>query len=293
MSATTDQIVSVLNGLFPQDWTAEQSQASPPTGVYGALLDAIAAELAVPGNSLLSSGTALLRPQLRLATMTGSALDQAAQDFYGPSLPRAAGEPDASYLARIESGLFVQRITRSAIAAILKGITGIEPIMTDSMRPSDVGGWGDGTASGCVAGGWDAYDTKLAAFTPGISEFRWSGPGLDPTGRAGTAWQGFIVTTWPAGAGAQGNPVVAWDDGAFVSVSGMWGWDSYDTLLDSAAGFNAAWWSGFMNGQPSASAGPNALNPPDAGQAIVLSAVDAARAAGVICWVAFLPAMEI
>lgn len=293
MSATTDQIVSVLNGLFPGDWVAAQSQSSPPTGIYGALLDAIAAELAAPGGSLLATGSAPLKPQLRLATMTGASLDQAAQDFYGTSLPRAFGESDASYLARITGGLFVQRITRSAIAAILKAITGIEPIMTDSMRPSDVGGWGDGTASGFVAGGWDAYDTKLSEFTPAISGLRWSGPGLDPTGRAGTAWQGFIVTTWPAGAGAQGNPVVGWDDGVAVSSSGMWGWDSYDTLVGSAVGYNAAWWSGFTNGQPSAAAGPNVLNPPDAGQAIVLSAVDAARAAGVICWVAFLPAMEI
>lgn len=153
-----------------------------------------------------------LQLELRLNTATGSTVDIAAADFYGTQLPRLGGESDAAYISRIISNLFIRRLTRPSIFAMLQALTGINPRMIDNWRPSDVGGYSATTGVPFLSGGLMVYD--LAAGMPasylGVdiagAPFRYMNAGGRFKINPGFGWQGFIDTTYPAGFGAQGNP---------------------------------------------------------------------------------------
>ncbi|MBS1050457.1 hypothetical protein [Gluconobacter japonicus] len=115
--STGDQsdFVRRLRGLLPRGWfpdpvaTGSTEQAPVLVGILSGF-----------GSALAGAWTLLQQVQAstRLKTSTGTVLDQAANDLFGAGqFPRASGETDALYLARIEAALIARKNTRAAVAA--------------------------------------------------------------------------------------------------------------------------------------------------------------------------------
>ena len=94
-----------------------------------------------------------VQTQTRLTTVQGAFLDLAAADYRGAGgLMRRGGEPDAAYRARLLP-IFRDRVTRPALIARLKTLTGNAPVVFEPTRPGDTGGYGIACGYG-VAGGY-------------------------------------------------------------------------------------------------------------------------------------------
>lgn len=92
--------------LFPVPWrsTAALTVSGPAAtnGILGSLMQGIGYGLASVWAQLVYA-----KMQTRLATATDTNLDAASVDFFGAGLfPRATGEPDRAYQARIQAALF-------------------------------------------------------------------------------------------------------------------------------------------------------------------------------------------
>ena len=214
LSGISAALYAQILQLFPASWLPPAIQASPPTGVLAALFAAMATNLGYAGGMVVSSISSVpstLKAQLRLQTMSGSPMDIYAADFYGTGLPRYPGETDAHYQNRIRCGIFVSRLTRPAIFAMLWQLTGIKPRMLEPWRPSDTGGLTKTTGTGTFVGGKWVY--ALAANMPAsyigvdtaAAPLRLMNPGGLYGVNPGYGWQAFVDTTYPAGFGAQGN----------------------------------------------------------------------------------------
>jgi hypothetical protein len=129
-------IVARLYRWLPARWV--------PTGP-GTLVYAVVSGFA----TALSGVHALLAyaaQQVRIRTATDGWLDLIAGDYFGPSLPRNAGEPDPLYSARIRREIMRERVTRAAIDRVVFDTTGNHPIIVEPNRTSDIGCWGQGFA---------------------------------------------------------------------------------------------------------------------------------------------------
>jgi hypothetical protein len=238
--------------MFPQSWV-QQAINDPPGALTGgnataALFTAIANCMAVPGDWALpdanpqktytvTSGNppvtqtfetgSKLQQQLRLGSAQGNALDFAALDFFGQTLPRNPGESDAAYFARIQLSLFNQlTITEPNVRAWLTKYTGINPHFINPNVPGDVGGYSGATGAVTLVHGQLVYISlvtssqthKLAppsyyGVDTGGAPFRYANANGNGNGTGvlhgdvnpGFGYQVFIDTTYPLGWGAQGN----------------------------------------------------------------------------------------
>ncbi|WP_215755109.1 hypothetical protein [Acetobacter sp. P5B1] len=91
--------------------------------------------------------------QMRLATASGDMLDMIVYDYFGDSLPRASGETDNAYRARIQQSLVAAKNTRAAIAQTLRSLTGEEPAIVEPTNATDCKGLAT-LASPAVGGGY-------------------------------------------------------------------------------------------------------------------------------------------
>lgn len=290
--ASVPQLVALLRRVFPERWVTLAASGGPngaPAGVYAAILKMVATALGASGDQLLpvnGATVAILKQQLRLKSMSGNMLDLAAQDFYGDTLPRLPGEGDTSYLQRVTSGLFIPRVTRSAVFTFLLNQTGIAPRIVELWRPSDCGCWYGSTVAGkgIPFAGWAHSSTSTSEEGAAASgntaklqaTFRWSGPGSAavPT----SSYVGLVETAPPATGGAQGN-----------AVQGVWGPDALGGGKYAAGGG----WYGPHGGSPAwAYFNPQQVTgtaQAQAGQALTRQ-VDQLRPAGVLVGVKIRPA---
>jgi hypothetical protein len=137
-----------------------------------------------------------VRRQTRLATVTDSLLDLAAQDFFAGELPRRFGEADDAFRARVRRELLRDRATRVALVGVLTDLTGRTPIVFEPTRPLDTGAWHIAGGYG-VAGGWGSMRLPYQVF---VTAFRAQGSGVP------------LIGGWTTGAGG-------WGQGALRYVS--------------------------------------------------------------------------
>lgn len=154
-------MVNRLAAVLPTGWFPSVAQAP----VLGGLLAGIASIWAFLW-SLLSYVTL----QKRITTATDINLDLISNDFLGLSLPRNAGESDASFRARIQATIFQEMGTREAVIRALTTLTGGAPSVFEPRNAFDTGGRGasggtinTGLGYG-VAGGYGSYQLPFQAF---------------------------------------------------------------------------------------------------------------------------------
>lgn len=172
-----DDFKARINALIPNGWFAVGSVP---------LRDAVVAG----GAALLSFAYAVLgyaRQQTRIGTATDGFLDMIAADFFGDQLPRRANQSDASYRARITSGLFRERGTRNAVVQVVTQLTGRAPVIFEPMRPADTGGYGAGAGYG-VAGGYGSMLLPTQSF---VTAFRPLGAGIPNVAGYGVSSGGY------------------------------------------------------------------------------------------------------
>lgn len=137
--STGDQsdFVRRLRGLLPRGWfpdpvaTGSTEQAPVLVGILSGF-----------GNSLAGAWTLLqqVRASTRLSTSKGTVLDLAANDLFGiGQFPRASGETDAVYLARIEAALIAKKNTRFAISAALAAAGATQTQIVECWNAADCG----------------------------------------------------------------------------------------------------------------------------------------------------------
>lgn len=121
--------------LLPTGWfpPAPQGLEAESAPVLAAILRGFGAVLA--GIWQLMQECSL---QMRLATMSGAFLDMAAEDYFGDGgLVRQASEPDVVYRKRIRAALFAERNTRQAVTNALVAVTGVQPVIIETLNASD------------------------------------------------------------------------------------------------------------------------------------------------------------
>lgn len=109
------------------------------------------------------------RRQTRVATASGIWLDMIASDFFGVRLYRRGAEADPNFRRRILRELSRERVTRQALVAALKDVTGHVPIIFEPSQPQDTGAYGslDRPATGLgygMAGGWGNLGLPFQCF---------------------------------------------------------------------------------------------------------------------------------
>jgi hypothetical protein len=184
--ATGDQtdFVSRLKAVLPTQWfpdTAPDAASSTP------VLDAVVASLAW-GWAQIYALLAYVKMQTRINTATDVWLDLIAQDFFGSTLQRAAGQSDASYRAFIKAKMFRHVGTRDAItnAVALASGPGPSAVIVEPWNTRDCGAWG--------------------------RRFAWSGPGATGAGVWGSLTMPatiFVTVNDDFGSGAAAAAVVA------------------------------------------------------------------------------------
>ncbi len=159
----------------PSDMLARLKATLPPAWFPNAtpLLDGVLAGLARTWSWLHGAITYAIA-QTRIATATDSFLDQIAADFFGTSLHRLPGEPDALYRTRIRCELLRERGTRHAVIQVLQDLTGRTPVVFEPSRPADTGAWSGPLGYG-VAGGWGSLLLPYQCF---VTAFRARGGGI-------------------------------------------------------------------------------------------------------------------
>lgn len=185
--ATGDQndITARLQQLTPHGWFA--NGAVP---LRDALYQGAASAL-----SFVFSLLAYVRSQTRIGTATDGFLDMIAGDFFGATLTRAAGQSDASLRSRIILGIFRERGTRNAVIKVLTQLTGRAPVIFESMRPADTGGYGVPVLGYGVAG---AYGSMLLPMQAFVTAYR-------PVGAGVPSIAGYGISTAGYGVGSQGE----------------------------------------------------------------------------------------
>jgi hypothetical protein len=117
-----------------------------PTGCgQGTLIFAIVSGLAA-GFSMIYTTIAYAGLQVRIATATDGWLDLIAGDYFGNTLMRNAGEPDAAFSNRLRREILREKVTREALDRVIFDTTGNHPVLIEANRVSDVGAWRQGFA---------------------------------------------------------------------------------------------------------------------------------------------------
>ncbi|MDD2878002.1 MAG: hypothetical protein PHT60_13615 [Acidiphilium sp.] len=177
-------MVARLKSVLPAGWFAD---ATPVLDmVLGGVATLWAALYALIG---------FATTQTRIATATGPFLDIAAQDFFGASLARRAGETDAMFSARIRANLLAPRATRAALVAGLIAETGRTPNVFEPFNTGDTGGYDSNTLGYNTAGGYGSlalpYQCFVMAFRPVVSS-----SGNDGGYNLGPGGYGCVPMAW-------------------------------------------------------------------------------------------------
>jgi hypothetical protein len=152
--------------VLPRGWFSDPAPA-PQTPT---LLQAVLSGFGVAWEAIYAL-VAQVQTLTRIATVFGSFLDMASVDFFGSSLPRRPGEPDAQFRLRVQQEMLRPRATRAALSLVLTELTGRAPIRFEPVRPADTGGYyaeSGGYHSGAlaysVAGGWGNLGLRHNSF---------------------------------------------------------------------------------------------------------------------------------
>lgn len=182
--ATGDQndISNRLQQLTPHGWFVPG--LAP---LRDALMQGVAKTLA-----FVFSLLAYVRQQTRISTATDGFLDMIAGDFFGAGLPRAAGQSDASYRARILINIFRERATRAGVVKVLQQITGRTPVVFEPARPADTGCYGGPAIGYGVAGGYGSLLLPMQAF---VTAYRPVGTGIPLVAGYGISTAGYGVAS--------------------------------------------------------------------------------------------------
>jgi hypothetical protein len=175
MNGDASNMASRMHAMLPEGWFGDV------TPVLQSVLQAVGAGLSAFWMLLQSVIT-----QTRIATATGSFLDQISQDFFGSGLPRYVDEVDDAFRTRITEALLRPRSTRAALREALYQMTGRLPRVFEPARTTDTGGYAIGGIGYGAGGGWGSlalpYQFFLTAYRPlvgGIPELAgYSGPGV-------------------------------------------------------------------------------------------------------------------
>jgi hypothetical protein len=193
--------------------------------------------------------------QTRIATATDAWLDIIAWTYFGGRFPRNPGETDLSFRGRILAELIRPRVTRAAIQAAVAELTGYPVRVIEPFATTDTGAW------------------KLRGSGAPISFYRadtivrpalWSGRGL--------RCQFFIQCVLPPIFGQLALPAYGLRGSGDGVVGAFW----------QARGSSGA----TSSGVPFISRGDVSAT---RGAAAVYALINAMRAAGVTCWVQFVP----
>lgn len=142
MKGDQNDMIVRLRQTLPQGWMPLESTAI--SGVLSGMA------------KLLSYFYSLLfyvRGQTRILSAEAGILDLVAGDFFGLSLRRGDGELDDNFRARILVQMFRERATRSALVAVVRQLTGRDPVVIEPGNPVDTGALGATLAlgqNGCV-----------------------------------------------------------------------------------------------------------------------------------------------
>lgn len=208
--------------------------------------------------SLMYGLIAYARLQTRIRSATGGFLDLIAWDFLGGRFTRFPGESDQAFLPRLLTELTRRRVTRAAIIAALEQATGYPVRLIEPGVLTDNGFWK-------VRGSAPSPVSFYRVDTPS-NPARWSGRGL--------RCQFFVECTLPLQTTFGNNAMPAWG----VRGAGGSSVFSANWMLRGTAG--ALKWGSSWLSRSGASTG---------GEAFIYSLLNAMRAAGIICWVKFVP----
>lgn len=153
MTGDQNDMVNRLKSVLPGQWFGDV------TPIFDALLSGLAN--AWSGLYSLLQGVGL---QARIATSTGVFLDIASSDYFGPALPRRAGESDSDLSLRIRANLLAGRATRSAVLSALQRLTGRVPTIFEPFNVTDTGAYNSGTLGYGVAGGYGSNNLPFQFF---------------------------------------------------------------------------------------------------------------------------------
>lgn len=188
-SISAAQFLRRLSEDLPNGWAGQDALQG---GAWSSLLEALGG-----GLSSVMSAIQYTASATRIPTSTSPELDEASLDFFGGSLPRPPGMPDASFAQLIINSLFNGGATRPAIAAAIQRLTGAAPRMLEAHNIFDTGVWR-----------LNSYWNVDTPANPG----RWGGYQQN---------QGFIETIAPADpAIGSNNPILCWGTTAFWNVPG-------------------------------------------------------------------------
>jgi hypothetical protein len=184
-NVTPEQFAGRIADLFPPNWASDDAKAS---GNVFALLLTVGQKL----TDVLEQ-VQYIQSAARVPTETTPELDNAGLDFFGGSLPRPIGMPDADYAALILSSLFKPAATRKAISDAITQLTGQTPRMVEPWNVTDTG----------------ARDTPISFrdVDTVANQMRNTNPGL--------RCQGFIDAVPPVILTLKGNPLIARDTTAY------------------------------------------------------------------------------
>lgn len=201
--------------------------------------------------SLVYGLIAYARAQARIRSAFGGWLDLIAWDYFGARFTRLPGEIDAAFLARVLPELVRRRVTRAAIQQALVQLTGYPVRIIEPAQLTDVGFW---KMRGSAPQPRTFYNVDTAA-----NPARWSS--------RGRRCQFFVECTLPLTASFGTNPMPAWQE--FTAT----------LFLRGTAGARSGQSAWITRGRNSTARSSQAI----------YDLINAMRAAGITCWVKFVP----
>jgi hypothetical protein len=191
------------------------------------------------------------RAQSRIRTSSGGWIDLIAWDYLGSRFTRMPGESDNAFLARLLPELVRRRVTRAAIQQAVQQLTGFPVRVIEPEQLTDVGFW------------------KMRGSSPAPVSFyrvdtmpnpaRWSSRGL--------RCMFFIECVLPLTSSFGNNPMPSY--GEYTAT----------LFLRGTSGAKSGTSAQISRGDFASSGGAQA----------VYSLINAMRAAGITCWVKFVP----
>jgi hypothetical protein len=191
------------------------------------------------------------RAQARIRSATGGWIDLIAWDFLGARFTRLGGETDAAFLARLLPELVRRRLTRAAIQQALVQLTGFPVRIVEPAQLTDVGFMQ-------VRGSGPAPISFFRVDTP-ANPFRFSS--------RGRRCMFFVECVLPLTSSFGNNPMPAFNE--YTST----------LFLRGTTGARSGLSAMISRGDVAASGGSQA----------VFNLINAMRAAGVTCWIKFVP----
>ena len=147
-----------LRAVLPQGWFPDDSP------ILENVLDGLGTAW-----SVIYTFLSYAKSQCRIHSASSFWLDLISLDFFGNQLRRRQNETDDSLRERILLEMFRDRATRPALVAALEDLTGRRPLVFESARTSDTGGYtstdgGGGGVAYNITGGWGNLSLPFQCF---------------------------------------------------------------------------------------------------------------------------------